>query len=114
MRVPCFLNNPDIVVKDERILELDTIVNEVKESEEWEAVRMNILETGIAHGKEQGLAQGIEQGKKEGLEQGRQEGLVQGLFLLVKKNRLTIEEAAEEAKRSVEEFKRLLEREDML
>ena len=106
MRVACFLNNPDIVVKDERILELDTIVNEVKESEEWEAVRMNILEIGIAHGKEQGLAQGIEQGKKE--------GFVQGLLSLVKKNRLTIEEAAEEAKLSVEEFKRLLEREDML
>ena len=30
------LNNPDIVVKDERITELDQIVTEVKQSEEWE------------------------------------------------------------------------------
>ena len=33
------LNNPDIVVKDERITELDQIVTEVKQSEEWEAVK---------------------------------------------------------------------------
>lgn len=45
------LDNPDIVVKDERILKLDSIVEEVKQSEEWEAVKMNILEIGIEKGK---------------------------------------------------------------
>lgn len=45
------LDNPDIVVKDERILKLDYIVEEVKQSEEWEAVKMNILEIGIEKGK---------------------------------------------------------------
>lgn len=30
------INNPEILVKDERIVELDSIVTEVKSSEEWE------------------------------------------------------------------------------
>lgn len=33
------IDNPNILVKDLRILELDDIVQEVKASEEWEAVR---------------------------------------------------------------------------
>jgi hypothetical protein len=41
------LDNPEVTVKDERIRRLDRIVKEVKESEEWEAVQMNILEIGI-------------------------------------------------------------------
>lgn len=43
-----------ITVKDQRIVNLDKIVNEVRESEEWEAVEVNILEIGIEHGKELG------------------------------------------------------------
>ena len=53
------LDNPEIIVNDKRIQSLDRIVNEVKQSEEWEAVKMNILEIGI----EKGIEQGIEQGK---------------------------------------------------
>ena len=49
------IENPNIQVKDKRILELDEIVNEVKESEEWEAVQMSILEIGIERGIEQGI-----------------------------------------------------------
>lgn len=30
------IDNPEIQVKDERIVKLDRIVNEVKQSEEWE------------------------------------------------------------------------------
>ena len=37
------LNNPEVTVKDSRLVELDKIVSEVKQSEEWEAVRMNIF-----------------------------------------------------------------------
>lgn len=33
------LNNPEILVKDDRIVELDRIVTEVKNSEEWEEER---------------------------------------------------------------------------
>ncbi|MBS6397411.1 MAG: hypothetical protein KH452_09730, partial [Clostridiales bacterium] len=39
---------------DSRIVELDKIVTEVKESEEWEAVKMNILEVGIENGRKEG------------------------------------------------------------
>ena len=49
------------------------IVREVKESEEWEAVKMNILEVGIERGKEIGL----EQGKEIGLERGKEIGLLE-------------------------------------
>ena len=54
------LDNPEIRVKDERIIELDEIVQEVKESEEWEAVRMSILSIGM----EKGMERGIEVAKK--------------------------------------------------
>lgn len=54
------LDNPEILVADKRLIELDSIVTEVKESEEWEAVQMNILEIGL----EKGIEQGIEQGEK--------------------------------------------------
>ena len=50
------IENPNILVKDSRILELDDIVQEVKASEEWEAVKMNILEIGIEKGTERGTA----------------------------------------------------------
>ncbi|MDT4533001.1 Rpn family recombination-promoting nuclease/putative transposase [Eisenbergiella tayi] len=53
------LDNPEIIVNDKRIQSLDRIVNEVKQSEEWEAVKMNILEIGIEKGIEQGKAASI-------------------------------------------------------
>lgn len=46
------LDNPEIVEKDPRIVELDGIVQEVTQSEEWEAVEMNIYEMGIQRGCE--------------------------------------------------------------
>ena len=49
------LDNPEILIKDKRIRELDRIVREVKQSEEWEAVKMNILEIGIEKGKNEGI-----------------------------------------------------------
>ncbi|MBO5522659.1 MAG: hypothetical protein J5986_03135, partial [Roseburia sp.] len=60
------LENPEIQVRDKRIVELDKIVSEVKKSEEWEAVQMNILEVGINRGMAQGLSKGIEQGISKG------------------------------------------------
>lgn len=49
------LDNPEIIVKDERIKQIDTIVIEVKQSEEWEAVRMNILQIGEEIGRDRKL-----------------------------------------------------------
>lgn len=51
------IDNPNITVKDSRILLLDSIVTEVKQSEEWEAVKMSILEIGLQRGIEQGIEQ---------------------------------------------------------
>ena len=53
------LDNPNITVKDERILDLDRIVEEVKQSEEWEDARMNIYQTGIQRGEELGEARNL-------------------------------------------------------
>ena len=53
------MENPEILVRDERIVNLSKIVEEVKQSEEWEAVRMNILEVGIAKGKKDALKEKI-------------------------------------------------------
>ena len=56
------LDNPEIQVQDERIIELDKIVTEVRESEEWEEVKMNILELGMNKGIEIGEQRGMQQG----------------------------------------------------
>ena len=44
-------------------LNLDRIVNEVMQTEEWEAVKMNILEIGMAQGMEAGFQKGIQRGE---------------------------------------------------
>lgn len=64
------IDNPNILVKDSRILELDDIVQEVKASEEWEAVKMNILEIGIEHGIKQGFQQKLVELVQKKLEKG--------------------------------------------
>lgn len=58
------LENPEILIKDKRLVELDGIVREVKESEEWEAVQMNIMEIAMEKGIEQGMEKGIEKGEE--------------------------------------------------
>ena len=55
------MDNPEIIVKDKRIQSLDRIVNEVKQSEEWEAVKMNILEIGIEKGKAASILELLEE-----------------------------------------------------
>lgn len=61
------LDNPEIQVQDERIVELDKIVTEIRESEEWEEVKMNILELGMTKGVELGIQQGIQKGEDKKL-----------------------------------------------
>ncbi len=56
-------DNPEIIIKDSRIVELDNIVSEVIESEEWEEVKMNILEYGEQIGLEKGRELERQQGK---------------------------------------------------
>lgn len=45
-------------------MELDKIVTEVKESEEWEVVRMNLLEIGEQRGLERGRTVGRGKGRR--------------------------------------------------
>lgn len=91
------LKNPDITVKDRRIIRLDEIVSEVKQSEEWEEARVSIYKIGLENGRE------------EGLEEGRTEGKLQMLFHLVKKGRISQSEAAEEAGLTEEVFLKRME-----
>lgn len=95
------LNNPNIVVKDKRILDLDKIVKEVKQSEEWEAVRMNILEIG--------LEQGIEQGIEQGLEQGRAHTLIENIEAAMKNFHVDLQGACEGLGVSLDEYNRAKE-----
>ena len=67
------IDNPNILVKDERILKLAEVVEEVKQSEEWEAVKMSILSVGIERGTEIGKEIGTEIGKELGTKIGRRE-----------------------------------------
>lgn len=96
------LDNDEIVVRDERILELDRIVEEVRQSEEWEAVRMNILEIGIKKGLEEGMEKGIEKGIKKGMEKGKEE-----MILAMLKNSYPYSEVAKVADMTEEEIKRI-------
>ena len=64
------IDNPEVKIKDKRIITLDEIVNEVKQSEEWEAVKMNILEIGIEKGREEGRKDGLQDGLKIGRAEG--------------------------------------------
>lgn len=54
------INNPEILVKDKRLLNLDRIVQEVMESEEWEDAKMDILEIGIEQGRLQNLVRNVD------------------------------------------------------
>ncbi len=90
------LDNPEILIKDERIVELDRIVREVKESEEWEAFQMDIMEYAMERGIKQGIERGIEQGIERGIEQGKEK-----LNLLNKK--LLEENRIDDLKRSIED-----------
>jgi len=71
------IDNPDIVVKDSRILELDHIVTEVRESEEWEAVQMNFMEVCIEKGREQGIKAVVLPSTQQTARMETREGLLQ-------------------------------------
>ena len=59
------LENPNIIVKDERIETLDAIVNDVLESEEWEETNMSIYSVAWELGEKAGMESGIEIGEQK-------------------------------------------------
>lgn len=100
------LDNENVILKDERILDLDKIVGEVKQSEEWEAVKMNILEIGLAQGIEKGIEQGIEKGIEQGIEQGYLKALAENVESLMKNFDIDLQSACGGLGTSVEEYER--------
>jgi len=110
------IDNPEILVKDSRILELDEIVTEVKESKEWEAVHMNFmeycLEEGRRIGQEVGMAEGMAQGMAQGVAQGVAQGESLKLISLTRKKvqkKKTLEEVAEELEESITQIQPIYE-----
>lgn len=89
------LDNANVMVQDERILHLDRIVNEVRQSEEWEAVEMNIFEMGIERGK----VLGLEEGKKESFRI-----LVRSVESSMKNFHISLQEACRGLEVTVEEY----------
>lgn len=94
------LDNENITVKDKRILDLDRIVGEVKQSEEWEAVEMNIFELGVARGEELGEERGIE----KGIETGTAQTLVKTIDSAMKNLGINLQQACEALGTSIEEY----------
>lgn len=52
-------DNPDILCWDNRLVQIDRVVNEVKQSEEWEAAQMSILSIGLERGQTIGEARAL-------------------------------------------------------
>lgn len=94
------LDNDNITVKDKRILDLDRIVGEVKQSEEWEAVKMNIFEIGVAQGEELGARRG----EKRGIEIGTAQVLVKNIDSAMKNLGIDLQQACEVLGSSVDAY----------
>lgn len=86
------LDNKNITEKDERIVRLDKIVNEVKQSEEWEDAGMTIYEMGM------------EQGMERGMEQGSLRSMIRHVESVMKNLHLSLQEACAGLEISVEEY----------
>ncbi len=54
------LRRTEIIVKDERIVKLDQIVAEVKQSEEWEELKVSYYSVVLQRGEEIGRKKGEE------------------------------------------------------
>lgn len=81
---------------------------------EREVLIMCNLSQGVkAEGREEGRIEGRKEGRKEGRREGRKEGICIGeigmLVQLVQEGDLKLERAAEKAKMTVEEFKKVME-----
>ena len=77
------LDNPEIIVKDDRIVKLDKIVAEVKQSEEWEDLKMSLYTSIYSSVYTSAMAQGEEIGRKQGETIGMRKGEQTGLRAMV-------------------------------
>ena len=85
------IEDSDLALYDFRIQKLNSVVCEVLESTEWEAVKSNILEIGMTKGREIGMEigrkEGHEIGRAEGREEGREEKLKELISRKIKKGK---------------------------
>lgn len=77
------IKDTELLQYDPRIQKLNSVVCEVLESTEWEAVKSNILEIGMTKGREIGFEIGHKEGLEKGLEEGREEGRKESLKELI-------------------------------
>lgn len=84
------MDNPHIKVWDERLKKIAQVVKEVKESEEWEDVKMGVMAVVMERGKELGM----EEGMKQGTEYGEVKNLVSIALKKLKRN-MSPEEVAD-------------------
>ena len=100
-------DNPRMVIDREAAMVIKTITNtsiEIAEGKE-EIDMCEAVEAMLSESEAKGIEKGMQQGKKEGIEIGELRMLVKQ----IKKGRLTIEEAAEDAAMSLEEFRKVME-----
>lgn len=112
-------DNPRMVIDREAALVIKTITNTpiripegTEEIDMCKAVESLLTESeakGIEKGIEQGIERGIEQGIEKGKEQGIEIGELRMLVKQVRKGRLTLEQAAEDAEMPVERFRKIME-----
>ena len=81
---------------------------------QYEAREKAILDyrSNMEGAEKRGFQRGVKRGITQGIERGMTQGEQSTLIRLYRKNRLTLEEAAEEAKMTVEEFRKLAELEE--
>lgn len=80
------VDNPEITVWDERMVTLNQIVEEVRQSEEWEAVNMSSMKIAWDIAWEAGMEAGREAGMEAGMEAGRKAGREEGIAVLIMDN----------------------------
>ena len=93
----------------EKILEEEFGVAMSEELEREVLIMCNLSQGVKAEGREEGISIGREEGIGIGREEGIGIGEMRMLIKQVKKGRVTVEEAAEDAEMTVEEFKKAME-----
>ena len=88
------------------VRKLDEAVIRAKENKEMKVEYMT-YEMELRRREEMGREEGRAEGRAEGREEGRAEGVFSALASLVRKNLLSLSDAAKEAGLSVEEFRKM-------
>ena len=97
-----------MVVTLAKLSEEEEIRQQCEAREKNEMDKRSCFAFGVEQGIERGIEQGIEQGMKRGIEQGIALGKESAILNLVRENAITIEVAARQLDKPVDEIERLL------